>query len=119
MKERASTPKLEIRGRGPAQVGRSHGFLQDVHVGKEFVSKGNRYQMLTTRVTFSRVAEGDRFRLDGKWYIRSGENTSHMLDPNMPLADPCAVIIRTGDAVHVDLLEVHYRGADESVRAAS
>ena len=105
-----SAPVLEIRGKCDVRIGRVNCFMQDVAVGREFVTDGRIYQITIARVQFSRVPVGGRFRRDDIWHKRVSENESRILDPNMPLADPGGITVNIGGLTNVYVLELSLRG---------
>lgn len=112
-------PTLEIAGLRAARMGRVDCRMQDVVIGREFVVDGRIYQSTTARVRFQQVPVGVRFKHDGKWYKRTKDSESRLLDPSMPFADTCGVSVNIGIREWVNMLEWTLRGSVESERAAA
>ena len=108
-----TAPVLEIAGKRAARIGKVNCSMQDIAVGREFATGGYIYQAHVTQRQFAHVPLSARFRRDGKWYKRVSDNSSKLLDPNMPFADPCGVTVNIGGLVKVDVLEWTLRGRDE------
>lgn len=110
-----TAPTLDIRGRRDVRIGRTDCFMQDVPVGREFVTDGRVYQLTTSPLQFDRVPIGARFRRDDIWYKRTGPCESRILDPNMPLADTGGISVNIGKLTRVFLVEVTLRGVDPAM----
>lgn len=108
-----NAPVLEIRGMREVRIGRTVSYMQNVHVGRVFVTGGRLYQLTVARIQFSRVPVGARFRRDDIWHKRTGPSESRILDPNMPLADPGGISVNIGHLTQVSILELALRGTDD------
>ena len=93
--------------------------MQDVPVGREFVTGGRVYQLTTSPLQFDRVPVGSRFRRDDIWYKRTGPCESRILDPNMPLADTGGISVNIGKLTRVFLVEITLRGVDQAVQESA